>query len=566
MMSKISSVKFHPAFRLYRYSVKRTMGLTALITVFLLLICPGYILMHINHVLKLGSTDMKVYDLNNALPSLILIVTVITTAAAILYLFINFAFLYGRSSSDFFHSLPLNRRSLLASRFFASIIPVLMPMTLTYAAMCGILAINYIEGNIRLILWGFIYNILILLMSCAFSMIFIVASGSVFDLIISFFTFNIGIAVVQLINQSFCEVYLFGFPRGEIPAFFTNSSPFIYAFVTFSELMNGSERTPADFAVFTARILFVTAASLVASFLLYSRRKSEKSGVSYAYRFLYVICALIVGIIGAYALGTIFAGDQVTPVFWIFAVIGGMLAAVTFGAVNDRGFKSFKKSLVIGGCSAALIGALALFLWSGAFGYSSRIPEKESVKSVSVAFGQFSVEFDDPSLVMKLHEKIIGQSDGDGYGEINISYKLRFGELKRTYFVDYNDFSDELLKIIKSEENIENIRESFDAFTGNNLSLSFYYEDDWIDPVPITSSELKGLKEAYVSDIPSATEDSVEGATRISCDITGFDRNYDYCYYSVYIEEGFTNTIEYLESLDLKQRAVAYNTDTTVRE
>ena len=348
MMSKISSVKFHPAFRLYRYSVKRTMGITVLITVFLLLICPGYILMHINNVLKLGNTDMKVYDLNNALPSLILIVTVITTAAAILYLFINFAFLYGRSSSDFFHSLPLNRRSLLASRFFASIIPVLMPMTLTYAAMCGILAINYIEGNIRLILWGFIYNILILLMSCAFSMIFIVASGSVFDLVISFFTFNIGIAVVQLINQSFCEVFLVGFPHGEIPTFFTNSSPFIYAFVTFAELMNGSERTPADFAVFTAGILLVTIISLVAAFLLYSRRKSEKSGVSYAYRFLYVICALIVGIIGAYALGTIFAGDQVTPVFWVFAVIGGMLAAVTFGAVNDRGFKSFKKSLVIG--------------------------------------------------------------------------------------------------------------------------------------------------------------------------------------------------------------------------
>lgn len=562
MMSKISSVRFHPAFRLYRYSVKRTMGLTVLMTVFLMLICPGYILMHINHVLKLGSTDMKVYDLNNALPSLILIVTVITTAAAILYLFINFAFLYGRSSSDFFHSLPLNRRSLLASRFFASIIPVLMPMTLTYAAMCGILAINYIEGNIRLILWGFIYNILILLMSCAFSMIFIVASGSVFDLIISFFTFNIGIAVVQLINQSFCEVYLFGFPRGEIPAFFTNSSPFIYAFVTFSELMNGSERTPADFAVFTARILFVTAASLVASFLLYSRRKSEKSGVSYAYRFLYVICALIVGIIGAYALGTIFAGDQVTPVFWIFAVIGGMLAAVTFGAVNDRGFKSFKKSLVIGGCSAALIGALALFLWSGAFGYSSRIPEKESVKYASVSFGQVSVRFEDPSLVMKLHEKIVNENGGEEYEVINISYKLRFGEMKRTYYVNYKYFTDELLEIIKSEENIKSIRNSFDKFIGNNLSISLYDQEYWSDSVQITASELKGLEEAYVSDIPSATDELLSGNLYMSCDITGLDKEYDYCYYELHIEDNFKNTIEYLESLDLEQRVDAGSTET----
>ena len=562
MMSKISSVRFHPAFRLYRYSVKRTMGITVLITVFLLLICPGYILMHINNVLKLGNTDMKVYDLNRDLPSLILIVTVITTAAAILYLFINFAFLYGRSSSDFFHSLPLNRRSLLASRFFASIIPVLMPMTLTYAAMCGILAINYIEGNIRLILWGFVYNILILLMSCAFSMIFIVASGSVFDLIISFFTFNIGIAVVQLINQSFCEVFLVGFPHGEIPTFFTNSSPFIYAFVTFAELMNGSERTPADFAVFTAGILLVTIISLVAAFLLYDRRKSEKSGVSYAYKFIYIVCALIIGIIGAYALGTVFAGDQVTVMFWVFAVIGGALAAVTFGAVNDRGFKTVKKSLVIGGCSVAIIGALALFLWSGAFGYSSRIPEKESVKSASVSFGQVSVEFDDPSLVMDLHEKIVSKSDYDSYEEINISYKLKFGEMKRTYYVNYEYFTDELLEIIKSEENIKSIKNSFDEFTGNNLSISIYCEDEWTDAVQITSSELKGLEEAYVSDIPSATAESVEGATYMSCDITGFDREYKYCYYSLYIEEDFKNTIEYLESLNLKQRVDAGSTET----
>ncbi len=562
MMSKISSVRFHPAFRLYRYSVKRTMGLTVLMTVFLLLICPGYILMHINNVLNPGNTDMKVYDLNRDLPSLILIVTVITTAAAILYLFINFAFLYGRSSSDFFHSLPLNRRSLLASRFFSSIIPVLMPMTLTYAAMCGILAINYIEGNIRLILWGFVYNILILLMSCAFSMIFIVASGSVFDLIISFFTFNIGIAVVQLINQSFCEVFLVGFPHGEIPTFFTNSSPFIYAFVTFAELMNGSPVTAADIAVFTAKILFVTVISLVAAFLLYSRRKSEKSGVSYAYKFIYIVCALIVGIIGAYALGTVFAGNQLTAMFWVFAVIGGALAAVTFGAVNDRGFKTVKKSLVIGGCSVALIGALALFLWSGAFGYSSRIPEKESVKYASVSFGQVSVRFEDPSLVMKLHEKIVNENGGEDYEVINISYKLRFGEMKRTYYVNYKYFTDELLEIIKSEENIKSIRNSFDKFIGNNLSISIYDQEYWSDSVQITASELKGLEEAYVSDIPSATDELLSGNLYMSCDITGLDKEYDYCYYELYIEDNFKNTIEYLESLNLEQRVDAGSTET----
>ena len=38
MTLKASSNKFHPAFRLYKYSVKRTMGITVLLTVFFLLI------------------------------------------------------------------------------------------------------------------------------------------------------------------------------------------------------------------------------------------------------------------------------------------------------------------------------------------------------------------------------------------------------------------------------------------------------------------------------------------------------------------------------------------------
>ena len=38
MTSRASLNNFHPALNLYRYSVKRTLGLTVLITVFLLLV------------------------------------------------------------------------------------------------------------------------------------------------------------------------------------------------------------------------------------------------------------------------------------------------------------------------------------------------------------------------------------------------------------------------------------------------------------------------------------------------------------------------------------------------
>ena len=78
----------------------------------------------------------------------------------------------------------------------------------------------------------------------------------------------------------------------------------------------------------------------------------------------------------------------------------------------------------------------------------------------------------------------------------------------------------------------------------------------------ITASELKGLEEAYVSDIPSATDELLSGNLYMSCDITGLDKEYDYCYYELHIEDNFKNTIEYLESLDLEQRVDAGSTET----
>ena len=104
MTAKASSVKFHPSLRLYRYSVKRTMGLTVLMTVFMLLLCPGYVITSINRRLIIQSYN--VYNFDGIAPAVIFMVTLITCGAALLYLFVNFSFLYSRSGSDFFHSLP----------------------------------------------------------------------------------------------------------------------------------------------------------------------------------------------------------------------------------------------------------------------------------------------------------------------------------------------------------------------------------------------------------------------------------------------------------------------------
>ena len=116
---------------------------------------------------------------------------------------------------------------------------------------------------------------------------------------------------------------------------------------------------------------------------------------------------------------------------------------------------------------------------------------------------------------------------------------------------------DTLLEIYRSEENINGIRKKFEKFTDNNLAISVYTEDDTVEGLYLTAAEFSRLREAYFTDISSATKDSIYGGQYMTCDISGVDKNYDYVRETLYIEKGFKNTIEVIDSLNLKDRAAS---------
>lgn len=540
------------------------MGLTVLVTVFLLLICPGYILMYLSDV----TDQVHMYNFNNMIPTVSCFLTVATSGAAVLNLFINFSFLYSRKSSDLFHSLPVTRGRMLFSRFFASVVPQLIPMVLTYASMCGIIMLDDISGNVRMVLAGFGYNILVVLMCCAFTMLFIVCAGSVADLIISFFSYNIGVLLVVLFANEMCRNLLTGFVEKNLSNWIYLSSPFIYGFANQLMLFDESYTMsrPVNFAF---NLTVITVLSLLISYLLYNRRKSEKSGVSYAYRFVYVICSVVVGVIGGFGLGSIFAGGEYNLFFWVFAAVGAVLAAITFGAINERGFKTVKRSLVLGACSAVMLGAFALVLKLGCFGFTSRIPQSGNVESAAVSFGTVTAEFEDPSAVIKLHKAVVNsERDKDDYNYLSIRYDLKNGRtLERRFYVDYSDFEGDLLGIIRSDDHINNIREEFSDFDGSNLWISetrYYTEEsgDSLDDVTaesvsnayLTSDELNRIIDAYTADMKNATMNSVERGFIAEYNISGINKDGDHIYSAIYLEEGFNNTKEVINSLKLSER------------
>ena len=560
MTSKALPNSFHPARRLLAYSLKRTSGLTVLMTVVALLACPVYTLLKIERIYE---NTAKAYNLNAVAPLLMMITAIASVAAALVYMFINFAFLYSRSSSDFFHSLPTTRTGLLFARFLASILPIIIPVTLVYSAMCGLKLSKYVECSIKPILKGYAFNLLILFALAAFSLIFMICAGSIFDLIISFFTFNVGIVLVQLINSSLCQNFLFGYPYDSYTeSIVDTSSPFWFAFTEFSSILEGElpARTEVLFAV---KLLIISFFSLAVSVALYRGRKSEKSGISYAYSFIYIVCGLIVGVLGAFGVGSIFAEGNINLVFWVFAVVGGVLAAITFGAINDRGFKTIKKSAIMGAVSVALLGSFTVILITGCFGYSKRVPAANKIESITVEFTGMQMTVKEPETVLRLHGKIVNNED-DGGDYLNIDYTLKNGRhFVRTYNrINYSNYMPLLLELYKSPEHINSIRSEILGDITNNRSVyttgyvsadgdENYTEEVGTEEIAVTEAQLKELVEAYISDLPKATYRSINNECLMTLQISGVDKDFRYTYISLNVEDTFENTQRVIKKLGL---------------
>ena len=559
MTSKALPNSFHPARRLLAYSLKRTSGLTVLMTVIALLACPVYTLLKIERIYE---NTAKAYNLNSVAPLLMMITAIASVAAALVYMFINFAFLYSRSSSDFFHSLPTTRTGLLFARLISSVLPIIIPVTLVYVAMCGLKFSKYVECNIKPILKGYAFNLLILFALAAFSLIFMICAGSIFDLIISFFTFNIGIVLVQLINSSLCQNFLFGCPYNYTESIVNASSPYWFAFNRFANILEGV--LPARSEIFFAvKLLIITFFSLAVSIALYRGRKSEKSGISYAYNFIYIVCGLIVGVLGAFGVGSIFAEGDINLVFWVFAVVGGVLAAITFGAINDRGFKTIKKSAIMGAVSVALLGSFTVILVTGCFGYSKRVPAADRIESITVEFTGIQMTVKNPETVLRLHGKIVN-NENNGRDYLNINYTLKNGRhFVRSYnSLDYSDYMPLLLELYKSPEHIDSIRsEILGNITTNRSVYTTGYvsadgdenstEEVGTEEISVTEAQLKELVEAYISDLPKATYKSITDECQLNLQISGVDKDFKYTYISLNVEDTFENTLSVAKELGI---------------
>ncbi|MBO4733461.1 MAG: hypothetical protein J5662_03195 [Clostridia bacterium] len=480
MTLRASKTEKSPTFGLYKATLSKNIGSIILLSVAMLIYCPGFFVASLSQITFRASD----YNSPDALSALYGVSVTLSCILVCVGNYVNFSYLYKKSSSDVFHALPLTRSSLLISRAAACFTGLLIPLTIGYTALVCLTVPypTYAIGTIAQIASAYLVNVLMMAAFSAFSLIFIVCAGSGFDLAVSFFGFNVAVLAVGGIIDSLCESYLSGYSM-QSELFLRTLSP-IYYLAERSVMFANNDYALSESVGLIFDIIKYTVVFAIISPLLYRFRKAERGEQAYAYKFIYVICGVLAGICGGYALSEIFifavGQKEYSVIGFVAFVAGALITTVVYGAVTDRGFKGFKRSMIIGGGSAVVYGIIAVIIVSGAFGFENRIPAADKVTAATVVFDDTTVDFTDAKCVIDLHKAIIEKDADDDFDDtvdtphtyVTIDYNLSGkgnvgnGDMLRQYFVDKTKLKDELFAVYASDNRFEKIEKELNAANG----------------------------------------------------------------------------------------------------
>ncbi len=571
MTLKTSSRKINPFWNMIGFTLRKNIGIVVVLCIASLLYYPGTFIVNYENILVSTENHINNYLLENFGVA----VTVFSTIIAIFFNMLNFSFLYKKNSSDVFHAFPLTRSELLLSRLLSGIFATLIPTLLCYTSFGVLMVFNSWMGNFAQLFYFLLHTLLILLVCSTFSMIFVISAGSMFDLGVSLIGGNLALLAVGWIFESILDETLVGYNGYHTSDIMYNLSPPYFCGVGLGLANNILEdKINGQSIEFFIRSIIYIAAFTTASLLLYNRRKAEKGGTAYAYKFMYLGCSLFAGICGGYLLGMMFIGDEESLGFWFFVIVGALLTSVIYGTVTNRGFKGVGQSLIMGTLSAVVLIAVAVSGITGGFGYTNRIPNPDKIKTASVgAFDEY-ISFDNPQQVIDLHKAIL---DNDAttitreqiiYGEIGGSapihtqhikfyYELENGKtMSRDFYIQSSKVAKELLKIYKSDERLNMINDQIDIVNAERTSLYFGFNDIY-HSVDITESEVDGFLKAYWLDVQNC-DASVFNDEYDFIELSGerkIDNNrYEYFSFRFEYKSSFTNTKQFIDSHNLTER------------
>ena len=544
-MLKNFSAKKIP-FNFFLLSLKKQTPISLLVTVFLLLICPGMIIGSLLDGFVEYTVSGSPYMLTHEFSSFAIAIFIVSLIAMLISVLSNFGFLYSKKAGDLYHALPLTKNQLLLTKFAASFISALFTLISSFAFLVIINALPFVEGIPLKDCFEYLWIMVsLLLFTTCFTVIFAVISSSFFNFIVSLASISV---VLPLLVVLICYWLEQGY--GIIVTRFSviYTSPYLYAVLK----LVAKDRAIDDITGFSlVSFIFCIIFSLVfiaLAVFLFRIRKTETAEQPFSFKFVNLITVICVSVCGGVFIGTVFSlGDLNDFAFWAFLLFGSLITAVAVGAIQNKNFKTALKSLVLG-CLAAFL-VFAVFLGSKLYtAYAARfVPNFDDVEKITIN-GDL-VTLSDIDTVLNIHKKSIENGETEyPYSAFTCSYDIKYTlkngkRLHRSYVLCDNELN---LAYLKSDTRLafyENPK------VPNDTSISVYGDDDKDGFSSVLSGEeYKTLLRAYAADIKNATADVFsEECIYISGRMAKDD------YGTLRIFSSYENTRNYLEYL--KQNA-----------
>ena len=564
MTSKISSVKNHPVFNFFKFTLKKQTPLTLLVTAFTLLVCPGVLLRDANDDL------IREYTINAwEFGTFSFVILAASVALVCMLLLLNFGFLFSKKAGDMYNALPLTRNQMLLTRTFSSFIGGLFLMTASYVGLSMVNFLPTVKGvGMLTAINTYLFMLLSLMVLTVFCLLFVICSGGYFDTIIAFGAINVAPVIIVALLFGMAEESATGLaPDYNQLVYLT---PIALVFYKLLSLPTYIEKASNFIAPMEKTTVFTVIGLMVFGLLcvfvavkLFKIRKSETAGSAYSFKFMHVVISLLVSIVGGYVIAGVLTGFDLSfnVAFWLFFVVCAILCAIAIGAITNRGFKNIKRSIISGVVAASLMSVMVIGSLYVAEYAEHKVPNPKNIETVYVSNVEYKDNFD---LVVNFHKGILESLNSNedyeqdefpavvnNFGSFNIQYVMKNGKtIERHYWYrspDMKNMHSEILALMQSDSFFEKYKdciksdEKIISVHSHNTKFGVAENKEEVLSAVLYPKEAEKLITLFKKEMQAADE-SIFSEEIYGVSVSGND----WC--ELYIPKSFTETIEFLET------------------
>ncbi len=394
---------------LYGFALRKSAGWTTIYTI-LLILCYPLVAWTENYENAARYANRQEYYVSyltdhNLLTSFV--VSALMCLMVLVFSAVLYSYMHGKRSADFFHSMPVDRTVLLGANFAAGLTSLVVPIWIT--SLIAMLSYPILLPDIDwLSIWGVIGLEVLAWTMGAFILL---AISTLVAVTVSTSVENVGYSVALLLEGSILmliwdlacdsvfDSYVSIFSGGDVRSIFENLlyclSPVFALGKVIVLLLDGIANVFYQGVIFAGAEtwlplilwLLLGMGALWLALKLYSKRQSERAEQWGRQSLIGFAVKMMSAIMGGFLFGVVFGdvlGLENRFIFTFGALTGAPLVYLVIEAITNRGFHNMKKCLPYLAASTGIILAASLYFAFDGFGFDTKIPEVESVKTVQL--------------------------------------------------------------------------------------------------------------------------------------------------------------------------------------